>query len=156
MNEEKIKKTPVRFREWELKAKNELSAVKCLSPRSFKFFHRWFNISNFHPGVSQQFMVVFLVVILRFWRPKKSFTSISYPFSQRFVVLVRGHPLIIVLILRIFFHSSGAIQESFQFDSPDPSFRDYSYSTFSSRSPNLTGAFSFSSNCSMVYLLSGP
>ena len=23
------------------------------------FFHHWFNLSNFHPGVSQQFMVVF-------------------------------------------------------------------------------------------------
>ena len=34
--------------------------------------------SNFHSGVSRQFMVVFLVVILRFWRPKKSFYSKSY------------------------------------------------------------------------------
>ena len=25
-------------------------------------FHCWFNLSNFHPGVSQQFMVVFLIV----------------------------------------------------------------------------------------------
>ena len=43
--------------------------------------------------------MVFLVVI---WRPKKSFTSISYPFSQRFVVLVRGHPLIIVWLWEFF------------------------------------------------------
>ena len=35
-------------------------------------FHRWFNLSNFHPGVSQQFMVVFLMVILNIWRSKKS------------------------------------------------------------------------------------
>ena len=27
-------------------------------------FHRWFNHSNFHSGVPQQFMVVFLIVIL--------------------------------------------------------------------------------------------
>ena len=35
--------------------KNELSSFKCLSPCSFKFFHRWFNLSIFHPGVPQQF-----------------------------------------------------------------------------------------------------
>ena len=52
--------------------KNELSSVKCFSPLSLKFFHRWFNLSNFHYGVPQQFMVVFLVVILGFWRLKKS------------------------------------------------------------------------------------
>ena len=27
-------------------------------------FHRWFNLSNFHSGVPQKFMVVFLIVIL--------------------------------------------------------------------------------------------
>ena len=44
------------------------------SPRSFKFFHHWLNLSYFHFGVHRQFMVVFLVVILGFWRPKKSFS----------------------------------------------------------------------------------
>ena len=39
-------------------------------------FHHWFNLSNFHPGVSQQFMVVFLIVILNIWRPKKNFSWI--------------------------------------------------------------------------------
>ena len=34
--------------------------------------HRQFNLSNIHPGVSQRFMVVFLIVILNIWRPKKS------------------------------------------------------------------------------------
>ena len=41
----------------------------------------------------------------------------SNPFSQRCVVLTCCRPLIIVLSVRIFFHPSGAIQESFQFDS---------------------------------------
>ena len=66
-------------------------------------FHCWLNLSILHSGVPQQFMVVFLIVILNIWRPKKSFTSISYPFSQRFMVLIRDHPLIIVLIVRIIF-----------------------------------------------------
>lgn len=39
-------------------------------------FHHWFNLSILHSGVSQKFMVVFLVVTLRFWRPRKSFSSI--------------------------------------------------------------------------------
>ena len=41
------------------------------------YFHRWLNLSIRHPGVSQQFMVVFRVEILGCWRPKKSFSSIS-------------------------------------------------------------------------------
>ena len=66
-------------------------------------FHRWLNLFIFDSfGVSQQFTVVFLVVTLNIWSPKKSFTSISYPFSQRFVVLVRGHPLIIVWLWEFF------------------------------------------------------
>ena len=56
--------------------KYELSLVKCLSPRSFKFFSSSFNLSNFHLGVSQQFMVVFSSVFLNIWRPKKNFSSI--------------------------------------------------------------------------------
>ena len=41
-------------------------------------------------------MVVFLIIILYVWRPKKSFTSISYPLSHRFVILACCHPLIII------------------------------------------------------------
>ena len=67
-------------------------------------FHRWFNLFILIlPECLNKFMVVFLIIILCIWRPKKSFTSISYPFSQRFVVLVQGHPLIIVLIMKILF-----------------------------------------------------
>ena len=62
--------------------KNELSSVRCLSPRSFQFFHFWFNLSNCHSGVPQQFLVVFLVVILCIWRPKKSFSSILFVLSK--------------------------------------------------------------------------
>ena len=63
-------------------------------------------------------MVVFLIVILNIWRPKKSFSSKSYSFSQRCVVQAWWHPLIIVFDCENSFHPSGAIQESFQFDSP--------------------------------------
>ena len=38
-------------------------------------FHCWFNLSILHgSGVPQQFMVVFLIVILNIWRPKKNFS----------------------------------------------------------------------------------
>ena len=40
------------------------------------------------------------------------------PFSWRFVVLAWWHPLIIVFDCENSFHPSGAIQESFQIDSP--------------------------------------
>ena len=51
---------------------------------------------------------------------RRNVSSISYPFYQRFVILAWCHTLIIVLIVRNFFHPSGAIQESFQFDSSEP------------------------------------
>ena len=68
------------------------------------YFHCWFDLYILHySGVSQQFMVVFLIVILCIWRPKKSFSSKSYPFFQRFVVIACCHPLIIVFQLWEFF-----------------------------------------------------
>ena len=39
-------------------------------------FHRRFNLSNCHSGVSQQFMVVFLIIILNIWGPKMSVSAI--------------------------------------------------------------------------------
>ena len=42
------------------------------------------------------------------------------PFSSRFMVLAWCHPLIIVFDCENSFHPSGAIQESFQFDSSEP------------------------------------
>ena len=85
-------------------------------------------------------MVVFLVVILRFWRPKKSFSSKSYPFSQGSMVLALRHPLIIFFNCENSFHPSGAIQESFQFDSPKTIISGLFIPAFTSHSPNLTGA----------------
>ena len=51
---------------------------------------------------------------------RRVFSSKSYPFSQRCVVQSWSHPLIIVFDCENRFHPSGAIQESFQFDSPEP------------------------------------
>ena len=82
---------------------------------------------------------MFLVVILNIWRPKKSFSSISYPFCQGFVVLVRDHPLIIVFECEISFHLFGEIQESFQFDSLEAIISELFIPAFSYHSPNLTG-----------------
>ena len=81
--------------------KNELSSVKCLSPWSFKFFHRWFNLSNFNPGDLNN-LVVFLIVIPTF-EDRRRVPLKSCPFFQRFMVLALCHPLIIVLIVRILF-----------------------------------------------------
>ena len=72
----------------------------------------------FHFGVPQQFMVVFLEVILRFWRPKKSFPSIPYLFSQRFMVLACCHPLIIVFIVSILFTYPEHFLSFFHFFTP--------------------------------------
>ena len=102
-------------------------------------------------------MVVFLIVILNIWRPKKSFSSKSYPFSQRCVVQACCHPLIIVFDCENSFHPSRAIQESLQFDSPEPIFSELFIPAFSSRSPNLTGAsfkFTLVSSWSLCYLVS--
>ena len=43
---------------------------------------------------------------------------------SRFMVLACCHPLIIVFDCENSFHPSGAIQESFQFDSPEPIISD--------------------------------
>ena len=68
---------------FEVWRKNDLSSVKCLSPRSVKFFSSlaqslrfWFfrSASSIIGGVSCRHSQIF-------WRPKKIFTSIFYPFS---------------------------------------------------------------------------
>ena len=53
--------------------KNGFHQSHAFSKIALKYFHRWFNLSNFHSGVSQQFMVV-LIIFLNFWRPKKDFS----------------------------------------------------------------------------------
>ena len=110
------------------------------SPRSFKFFSSLAQPSIFHPGVPQQFLVVFLVIFLCIWRPKKNFPPYLAPFSSRFVVLVRDLRLIIFFECEICFHLSGAIQESFQFDSLEAIISELFIPAFSSHTPNLTGA----------------
>ena len=75
----------------------------------------------------EQFLVVFLVVILGFWRPNKSFSSISYLFSQRFMVLVWGHNLIIVLIVGIIFTYPEYSEVFFSLIPWSPSSRNYSF-----------------------------
>ena len=68
-------------------------------------------------------MVVFLVIILGFWRTKKSFSSKSYPFSKRFVILACCHPLIIVLDCENSFHPSREFKILFSLILRRPSFR---------------------------------
>ena len=82
-------------------------------------FHRWLYLFAFDSfGVSKWFMVVFLVVFLGFWRPKKSFSSISCS------ILFKIHGAILLPSSHICFdcenpfHPSRAIHDSFQFDSP--------------------------------------
>ena len=94
----------------------------------------------FHSGVPQQFLVVFLVVILGFWRPNKSFSSISYLFFQRFMVLASCHPHNCFWLWQFFSpirSISWVVSISFL---RRPSCHNSSFSACSYRSPNLTGA----------------
>ena len=71
---------------------------------------------------------------------RRIFPPNPYPYFQRCVVQAWCHALIIVFYCENALHPSGAIQESFQIDSPEPIFSELFIPTFSSRSPNLTGA----------------
>ena len=51
-------------------------------------------------------------------KTEEDFSLNLAPFSSRFMVLACCHPLINVFDCEISFRPSGAIQESFQFDSP--------------------------------------
>ena len=103
-------------------------------------FHRWLNplrfslsrsISTIHGGSHHHSQHV---------KTEEEFLLNLAPFSSRFMVLAWCHPLIIVFDCENFFHPSGAIQESFQIDSPQPIISELFIQAFSSRSPNLTGA----------------
>ena len=100
-------------------------------------FHRWFNLSIYHFGVSQQFTVVCNSQIMK---TEEEFSLNLAPFSSRFVVLVQGHPLIIVFDCQNSFYPSGVIQSIFSLILRSPSSHNYSFPAFSYRSPNLTGA----------------
>ena len=79
------------------------SSIKCFSPRSFKFFsslaqlfHSSFRCASIiHGGVSHRNSQIL--------KTEEEFSLNLAPFSLRFVVLVQGHPLIIVLIVSIRF-----------------------------------------------------
>ena len=119
-----------------------------VSPRFFfKCFLSLVQPFHFHPGVSQQFMMVFPVVILRFWRPKKIFSLNLAPFSSRFMILAYCHPLIIVFDCENSFHPSGAIHESFQFDTPKAIISgDFFVLSFQLRSPIILNWCQFRSS----------
>ena len=74
------------------------------------------------------------------WKTEEDFSLNLAPFSSRFVVLVQGHPLIIVFDCQNSFHPSGVIQSIFSLILRSPSSHNYSFPAFSYRSPNLTGA----------------
>ena len=91
-------------------------------------FHRLFNLSNFHPGVSQRFMMVFLIVILNMWRPKKSFSSKSWSVLSK----MRSSSLMPssdnCFDCEYSFHISGAFHELFSFISSEGHlFKYYSF-----------------------------
>ena len=91
--------------------KNELSSVKCLSPRSFKLFlllaqplcfsFSW-SISTIHGGVSHRHS--------QHLKTEEVFPLNLAPFSSRFMVLAWCHPLIIVFDCENSFHPSDAFQ----------------------------------------------
>ena len=88
---------------FEVWRKNDLSSVKCLSPRSFKFFsslaqlfHSSFRCASIILGGASRFHSHHL-------KTKEVFSVNLVLFSSRFMLLVRGHPLIIVLIVKILF-----------------------------------------------------
>ena len=72
----------------------------------------------FIPERLNKFMVVFLSIFLNIWRAKKSFPP-NLTRSSKDAKFKLGHPLIIVFDCENSVYPSGAIQESFQFDSPE-------------------------------------
>ena len=76
-------------------------------------FHCWLNLFACHSsGVSQQFLWCFLSSV-EDWR--RVFSSKSWPFSWRFVILTWCHPLIIVSNRAILFIPIRSISELFSF-----------------------------------------
>ena len=72
---------------------------------------------------------------------RRVFPPYLAPFSSRFMVLALCHPLIIFFDRENSFHPSGAFHEFFPFLSSEGHlFKYYSFSAFSSHSPNFSGA----------------
>ena len=83
-------------------------------------------------------MVVFLVIVLNIWRPKKNFSSISCSILFKIrdsSLLPSSHSCF--WIVRILFNYLEQIQESSQFVIWSPSIQVYSFSAFSYHSPIL-------------------
>src|SRR3954470_9258140 len=87
----------------------------------FQFSSR--SISTIHGGVSHHHS--------QHLKTEEEFLLNLAPFSSRFMVLASCHPLIIDLDCENSFHPSGAIQESFQFDSFEPIILELFISAFS-------------------------
>ena len=95
--------------------------------------------------VPQQFMVVFLVVILRFWRPKKIFSqSCSILFKLRDSSLLPSSRN--CFDRENSFHLSGATHESSQFDYPESIISGFSFLAYSYHFPILSVHHSTFSN----------
>ena len=103
-------------------------------------FHRWFNLSIIHFGVSQQFMLVFLVVISRILKTEEEFSS------QSWSVLLKIHSSSLMpsshncFRLWELFSTIWCISGVASFlDNPYAIISEYySFSTFNFCSPNLT------------------
>ena len=85
-------------------------------------------------------MVVFLVIILNIWRPKKSFPPYLFPLSQGSIALASCRPLIIVFDCENSLHHPEQFRSIFSLILRSPSPQNYSFSAFSSHSLNRTGA----------------
>ena len=124
---------------------------------AFKFF--WSLIQPLYSSLSRSVSAIHGGVSRRHSQLLKSeeeFSSKSCSLFWRFMVLASCHPHN-CFDCENSFHPSRAIQESFQFDSPEPSSRNYSFSAFGSRSSNLTGAslkYSLISSWSLCSLVS--
>ena len=94
----------------------------------------------FHSGVPQQFLVVFLVIFLCIWRPKKSFPLNLVSFYQRFMALAWRHPLITVFDSENSFHLSGANSRVFSICYPESINSGVFFLSFQLSFSNLTGA----------------
>ena len=119
--------------------KNELSSVKCLSPRSFISFHHWFNFSILHSFSSPVDSIQALVLSIVFYFAQCS----SYA----------GAPLNHSLLVIHLFRSAEDISEDSCFHSTF--IQDLSRLLSHSSHLNSTGAFSLL-NRSTEFLLSGP
>ena len=82
------------------------------------FFRRWFNLYNFHSECLNNSWWCFSSSFSDF-EDRRRFSLNLAPFSSRFMALASCHPLIIVSVVRISFHPSGAFQGYFQFDYPE-------------------------------------